>query len=42
MDEAQRAMATWVGTLARGGIIREDREEAGVAVVDHLIREYVE
>lgn len=39
MDEAQRAMATWVGTLARGGVIREDREEAGVAVAAFVVGE---
>ncbi len=32
-------MATWVGTLARGGVIREEREEAGVAVAAFVVGE---
>ncbi len=39
MDEAQRAMATWVGTLARGGVIRDEREEAGAAVAAFVVGE---
>jgi len=30
-------MATWIGTLSRGGIIREEREEAGVAVAAFVV-----
>ena len=37
MDEAQRAMATWIGALSRGGIIREEREEAGIAVAAFVV-----
>lgn len=32
-------MATWVGTLSRGGVIREEREEAGVAVAAFVVGE---
>ena len=39
MDESQRAMATWIGTLSRGGIIRDAREEAGVAVAAFVVGE---
>jgi tellurite resistance protein len=32
-------MATWIGTLARGGVIREAREEAGIAVAAYVVGE---
>ena len=32
-------MATWIGTLARGGLIREPREEAGIAVAAFVVGE---
>lgn len=37
MDEAQRAMATWIGTLTRGGVLYGDGEEAGVAVAAFVV-----
>lgn len=38
-DDARRAMATWLGTLARGGILRSSHEEAGVAVAAWVVGE---
>lgn len=37
MDEAQRAMTTWIGTLSRGGVLYGDEEEAGVAVAAFVV-----
>ncbi|MFW6052044.1 MAG: DUF533 domain-containing protein [Myxococcota bacterium] len=39
MKEAPRAMATWIGTLARGGVLRSVTEEAGVAVAAYVVGE---
>lgn len=32
-------MATWLGALSRGGVLRDDREEAGVAVAAFVVGE---
>lgn len=32
-------MATWLGTLARGGVLRAEHEEAGVAVASYVVGE---
>lgn len=39
MDESSKAMATWVGTLARGGILVDSAQEAGVAVAAFVVGE---
>lgn len=41
MTPAQRAMSTWVGALARGGVVEEDDEDAlaGEAVVAYVVGE---
>lgn len=39
MNEAKRAMSTWLGTLARGGVLRNTTEEAGVAVAAYVVGE---
>jgi tellurite resistance protein len=39
MKEASKAMATWVGTLARGGVLYDSDEEAGVAVAAYVVGE---
>jgi uncharacterized tellurite resistance protein B-like protein len=39
MDEARRAMATWLGALSRGGVLRDGREEAGIAVAAFVVGE---
>lgn len=39
MNEAPRAMSTWLGTLARGGVLRNTDEEAGVAVAAYVVGE---
>lgn len=39
MGESPRAMATWLGTLARGGVLQSEHEEAGVAVAAYVVGE---
>lgn len=39
MDDSRKAMATWLGTLARGGVLADDIEEAGVAVAAYVVGE---
>jgi len=39
MSESRKAMSTWLGTLARGGLLRADHEEAGVAVAAYVVGE---
>jgi uncharacterized membrane protein YebE (DUF533 family) len=39
MNEARSAMSTWVGTLARGGILHSAAEEAGVAIAAYVVGE---
>jgi tellurite resistance protein len=39
MDDSSRAMATWVGTLARGGVLVDSAQEAGVAVAAFVVGE---
>ncbi len=36
---AETAIATWIGVLSRGGILRGELEEAGVAVAAYLVGE---
>ena len=37
--DSSQAMATWLGTLARGGVLRTEHEEAGVAVAAYVVGE---
>ncbi|MDH5491126.1 MAG: TerB family tellurite resistance protein [Myxococcales bacterium] len=37
MDESTAAMATWLGALARGGVIDEPHERAGVGVAAYVV-----
>lgn len=39
IDESRRAMATWLGTLARGGVIAEEHAKAGIAVAAYVVGE---
>jgi len=39
VETARRAMSTWLGTLARGGLLRSAYEEAGVAVAAWVVGE---
>ena len=39
MSQAREAMATWVGTLRSGGVLRDDREEAGMSVAAYVVGE---
>lgn len=39
MSDAQTAMTTWIGTLAHGGVLRSDLEEAGVTVAAYVVGE---
>jgi hypothetical protein len=39
MSESRKAMATWVGVLARGGILKSPTEEKGVFVAIEVVGE---
>ncbi|MEM9067039.1 MAG: TerB family tellurite resistance protein [Myxococcota bacterium] len=39
MGEAREAMASWIGTLSSGGVLRSDLEEAGVSVATYVVGE---
>lgn len=39
MDDAQRAMTSWVGTLTSGGVFRSKHEEAGVTLAAYVVGE---
>ena len=39
IDESRRAMATWLGTLARGGVVSEEHAKAGIAVAAYVVGE---
>src|SRR5690349_13114636 len=40
VEESRRAMATWLGTLAKGGLIDGEHAEAGVAVASYVVGEH--
>src|SRR5688572_12855173 len=39
IEESRRAMATWLGTLSRGGVVSEEHAKAGVAVAAYVVGE---
>ena len=39
MNDAQRAMTSWVGTLTSGGVFRSKHEEAGVTLAAYVVGE---
>lgn len=39
MSQARQAMATWIGTLRSGGVLRDDQEEAGMTVAAYVVGE---
>ena len=39
MNDAQRAMTSWVGTLTSGGVFRSKHEEAGITLAAYVVGE---
>ena len=38
-EQAPKAMATWLGTLARGGVVSDENARAGLAVAAYVVGE---
>jgi len=38
-DQAPKAIATWLGTLARGGVVSDENARAGLAVAAYVVGE---
>ena len=38
-DSSTAAMSSWIGTLARGGVVKHPIEEAGLAVAAFVVGE---